>query len=80
LKVRVIFHPCEEGGYWVEVPGFPGCVSEGDTLEEARNMIKEAFECFTESMQTDAVLHPEDQTPGDIIEEMDLRPERIVAA
>ncbi len=40
------FHKCEdpETGYWVEIPEFPGCVSEGETLEEAREMIEEAAE------------------------------------
>ena len=50
LKLRIVLHP-EEGGYWVEVPGFPGCVSEGDTKEEARANIRDAFLGMLEAMQ-----------------------------
>ncbi len=40
------FHKCDapETGYWVEIPEFSGCVSEGETLEEAREMIEDAAE------------------------------------
>src|SRR6266446_9169198 len=43
FKFRAVFHEEEDGGFWAEVPGFPGCASEGDTLEEARANIREAF-------------------------------------
>ena len=42
MKIRAIIHTAEEGGYWAEVPAFPGCVSEGDTWEEMLANIKEA--------------------------------------
>lgn len=38
-----IFHKAEEGGYWVEFPDLPGCVTEGDTVEEALNMAGDAL-------------------------------------
>ena len=41
MKVKVV---AEEGGYWAEVPAIPGCASQGDTLEELMNNIKEAVE------------------------------------
>jgi predicted RNase H-like HicB family nuclease len=44
-------HPAEEGGYWVEVPSLPGCVSQGDTREEALANIKEAIELFIEALE-----------------------------
>ena len=44
VKIRVLLHPAEEGGYWVEVPALPGCVSEGDTFDEALANIREAAE------------------------------------
>jgi predicted RNase H-like HicB family nuclease len=44
MKLKIVIHPAEEGGYWAEVPGFPGCVSEGETLDEVRANIREAFE------------------------------------
>jgi len=44
-KYSVILHPdTEDGGYWVECPSLPGCASQGDTLEEALEMIKDAIE------------------------------------
>lgn len=41
---KIVFHEADEGGYWVEIPAFPGCVSEGDTFEEAKANILEAAE------------------------------------
>lgn len=61
LSRQVILIPDEEeGGYTVEVPSLPGCVSEGDTLEEALANIREAIELYIESM----IAHGED-VPGD---------------
>ncbi len=48
MKLRVLIHPAEEGGYWAEVPALPGCVSEGDTFEEALANIREAAEGWIE--------------------------------
>lgn len=44
MKIKVIVHEAEEGGYWAEVPALPGCVTEGDTWEELIGNIKEAVE------------------------------------
>ena len=46
LKYTVIFEPAEEGGYVVTVPALPGCITEGDTFEEAVKMIKDAMEGY----------------------------------
>ena len=48
MLVRVHFEPSDEGGYTVYVPALPGCVSEGNTLEEARQNIREAIELYFE--------------------------------
>ena len=37
-------HQAEEGGYWAEVPALPGCITEGDTMEELENNLKDAIE------------------------------------
>lgn len=42
LVYPAVFYPCEEGGYTVEVPDLPGCVTEGDTLAEAIAMGEDA--------------------------------------
>jgi len=44
MKLKVIIHEAEEGGYWAEVPAIPGCVSQGDTQEELLKNIQEAIE------------------------------------
>jgi predicted RNase H-like HicB family nuclease len=54
MKLKVNIHEEPEGGYWAEVPGFPGCVSEGENLEEIRRNIREAFEGVFEVMQEHA--------------------------
>jgi predicted RNase H-like HicB family nuclease len=48
MKLRVLVHAAEEGGYWAEVPAFPGCVSEGETFDEALANIREAAEGWIE--------------------------------
>jgi predicted RNase H-like HicB family nuclease len=42
MKLRVLIHPAEESGYWTEIPALAGCVSEGETYEEALSNIHEA--------------------------------------
>lgn len=44
MKLKVVLHPAEEGGFWAEVPALPGCVSEGETVEEVLTNIREAAE------------------------------------
>jgi predicted RNase H-like HicB family nuclease len=51
MKVQVIIQPEAEGGYSAFVPGFPGCTSCGDTLEETLANVREAFEGVFEVMQ-----------------------------
>lgn len=50
---QVLLHPEETGGYSVTVPSLPGCFSEGETIEEALAMIKEAIELHIECMIQD---------------------------
>lgn len=44
MKVKVVVHEAEEGGYWAEVPAIPGCASQGETLEELMKNVHEAIE------------------------------------
>jgi predicted RNase H-like HicB family nuclease len=48
MKLQVVVHPAEEGGFWAEIPALAGCVSEGETLEETLFNIKEAAEGWLE--------------------------------
>jgi len=44
VTLKVLIHSAEEGGYWAEVPALPGCVSQGETMDELRSNIREAIE------------------------------------
>jgi predicted RNase H-like HicB family nuclease len=44
MKLKVIVHEAEEGGYWAEVPAIPGCATQGDTFEELLSNLYEAIE------------------------------------
>jgi predicted RNase H-like HicB family nuclease len=44
MKIRVIIYSSQDGGFWAEVPGLPGCYGEGETLDEVKRDITEAVE------------------------------------
>lgn len=44
MKLKVIVHEAEEGGYWAEVPSIPGCATQGETFEELLQNLYEAVE------------------------------------
>jgi predicted RNase H-like HicB family nuclease len=44
LKIKVVVHEAEEGGYWAEVPAIPGCATQGDTMDELLQNLREAIE------------------------------------
>ncbi len=44
MKLQVVIHEAEEGGYWAEVPAIPGCATQGDTWEELLQNLYEAVE------------------------------------
>jgi len=48
MEIEVVLEPQEEGGYTIHVPSFPGCVSEGETKEEAIENIREAMALWLE--------------------------------
>lgn len=49
MKIKVVLEEQEEGGFTVHVPSLPGCVSQGNTREEALKNIKEAIELYLEA-------------------------------
>lgn len=52
MKLKVVVHEAEEGGYWAEVPAIPGCATEGDTFEELLANLYEAIEgCLSVDVQ-----------------------------
>ena len=44
MKLKVIIHEAEEGGFWAEVPAIPGCVTQGETTEELIENLRDAVE------------------------------------
>ena len=44
MKIKVIVHEAEEGGYWAEVPAIPGCATQGESFEELLQSLYEAVE------------------------------------
>ena len=69
-KFRVILEPNELGGYTVMVPLLPGCISEGDTKEEALANIREAIELYIESLQADGESIPTEETVEEVVVEV----------
>ncbi len=57
----VIVHPDETGGYWTEVPAVPGCGSQGETMEEAIEMTKDAIEGVLETLRAHGKPMPEEK-------------------
>ncbi len=52
MKLKVVIHEAEEGGYWAEVPAIPGCATQGETFDELLTNIYEAVEgCLSVDIQ-----------------------------
>ena len=66
----VLFEPAEEGGYVVHVPALPGCFTQGETLEEARTMAREAILGYLESLRKDNLPIPADITSKERVKEV----------
>jgi len=59
MKLKVVIHKAEEGGYWAEVPAIPGCATQGETFEELLQNLYEAIEgCLSVEVE------PTELTPG----------------
>lgn len=57
---RVLLTPEDEGGFSVSVPALPGCFTQGETIEEAMEMAKEAISLFVESLELEGEFVPDD--------------------
>jgi predicted RNase H-like HicB family nuclease len=53
MKFKIVLEPSDEGRYTVYVPALPGCIGEGDTIEEALANIWEAIELYLEPIEDD---------------------------
>jgi len=70
MKITAIIHEAEEGGFWAEVPSLPGCMTQGDTLDEVQASLQEAVQGWFEAASTLAHERASqagpDGTPGKI--------------
>ncbi|MFB2876001.1 type II toxin-antitoxin system HicB family antitoxin [Floridanema aerugineum] len=53
MKIKVVLEPSDEGGYTAYVPSLPGCISEGENIDEALMNIQEAIELYLEPLEED---------------------------
>jgi predicted RNase H-like HicB family nuclease len=58
MKLKIVLEASDEGGYTVYVISLPGCISEGDTREDALANIKEAIELYMEPVEDDITILP----------------------
>lgn len=56
MKLKVVVHEAEEGGYWAEAPAIPGCATQGDSFEELLGNLHEAVEgCLSVDVRNVAI-------------------------
>jgi predicted RNase H-like HicB family nuclease len=55
MRLKVVLEPSDEGGFTAYVPALPGCLSEGDTEEEALANIQEAISLYLEPVEDDLI-------------------------
>ena len=72
MKLKVLVHPEEVGGFSVSVPAFPGCFSQGETLDEALVNIREAAELWIESACEIAEIDAREQRQAAQLQEIEL--------
>ncbi len=61
MTVKAIIHRAEEGGFWAEVPALPGCVTQGETVDEIRQNLREAVEGSLEAGESESALGESDE-------------------
>lgn len=56
MRFKVVLEKSDEGGYTATVPSLPGCISEGETVDESMANIQEAIELYLEPVEDDLVV------------------------
>ena len=64
MLVKIVVHEAEEGGWWAEVPALPGCVSQGDTMDDLLANMREAIAAWMEAESPDTPM----ATAGQVVE------------
>ena len=59
MKIQAVIHKAEEGGFWAEVPSIHGCATEGETMEELLDNLREAVEGCLAIPVTEPLSDPE---------------------
>ncbi len=54
MNLKAIVHSEKEGGYWAEVPSLPGCVTQGETMDELKANLQEAISVWLEAGEPDS--------------------------
>ena len=67
MILKIVLEPSDDGGYTATVPALPGCISEGETVEEAMANIREAIELYLEPVD-----EPESAGQGVLVKELTL--------
>ncbi|MEM1167636.1 MAG: type II toxin-antitoxin system HicB family antitoxin [Cyanobacteria bacterium P01_H01_bin.35] len=67
MNIKVVLEASEESGYTVYVPSLPGCISQGETIEEAMTNIQEAIELYLEPIEDEFPI-----SAGAIVKELVL--------
>jgi predicted RNase H-like HicB family nuclease len=60
MTLKAIVHQAEEGGFWAEVPAMPGCVTQGEAIEELRANLHEAIEGWLEAGESERAIGESD--------------------
>ena len=60
MEYSVVVHEAEGGGFWVEVPALPGCYSQGESLEETLENVREAISLYLEVIRDEGRDAPDD--------------------
>lgn len=55
MRFKVVLEPSDEGGYTVYVPSLPGCITEGDSVEEALKNVQEAIALYLEPVEDELI-------------------------
>ena len=64
MNLKIVVHEAEEGGYWAEAPALPGCVSQGETMDELLANMREAVAAWLEAETPE----PESRPAGQVVE------------
>jgi predicted RNase H-like HicB family nuclease len=72
LTIKAIIHQAEEGGFWAEVPGLPGCMTEGETLDQVKANIVEAVHGWIEAAEGLALEQIQARHEGGLVQAFEL--------